>query len=254
MGAVPESLGLHVARVVGHVGQQIRDERRRRRWTLRELSARSGLSIAHLSAIEGGEPASVQAYAAIAHGLGRHLEMDLVDPRARATRRPDEDPVHAAMGELEAARLTRSGTQVALDEPYQHYQFAGRGDLVAWSLSTGDLIHLENRTRFPNLQEAFGAYNAKRRWLAQAVAERLGRRAPWRSVTHAVVALWSAEVMHTVRMRSASFRAMCPDPLAPFRAWWDGLPVAAGVHSTFVLLDPVGGELRARRSPIGTPR
>ena len=242
-----EAMELVVARVVGHVGQQIRDERRRRRWPLRELSARCGLSVAHLSAIESGEAGSVQAYTAIALALGRTFEMAMTDRRARAARRPDEDPVHAAMGELEAARFTRPGTSVQLDEPYQHFQFAGRGDLVAWSLADGDLLHLENRTRFPNVQEAFGSYNAKRRWLPQAVAERVGRRGPWRSVTNAIVALWSGEVLHTVRLRKASFGATCPDPIASFRAWWDGRPVPAGVHSTFVLLDPTDGEIRIRR-------
>ena len=215
---------------------------------MRDLADRSGLSASQICWIEAGNAASVQAYASIAKAFGRRLEMELVDPRAKASRRPDEDPVHAAMGELEAARLMRPGTEIALDEPYQHYQFAGRGDLVGWSPERGDLLHLENRTRFPNVQDAFGAYNAKRQWLAQAIATRLGRRSAWRSVTHVLVALWSSEAIHTVRLRTASFKAVCPDPIDAFAAWWEGTPVAPGVHSTFVALDPAAtGRLERRR-------
>ena len=174
--STPSTHALETARVGGHLGEVIRAERRRRGWTLRDLAARTGLSPSHLQWIEAGNAASVQAYAAIAGAFGRRLEIDLVDPRSRSARRPDEDPVHAAMGEVEAARLARPGIDIALDEPYQHFQFAGRGDLVAWSIERGALLHLENRTRFPNVQDTFGAYNAKRRWLANAVAERLGRR------------------------------------------------------------------------------
>jgi transcriptional regulator with XRE-family HTH domain len=242
---------LETARVGGHLGEVIRAERRRRGWTLRDLATRTGLSPSHLQWIEAGNPASVQAYAAIAGAFGRRLEIDLVDPRSRSARRPDEDPVHAAMGEVEAARLARPGIGIALDEPYQHFQFAGRGDLVAWSMERGALLHLENRTRFPNVQDAFGAYNAKRRWLANAVAERLGRRTAWQSVTHVMVALWSTEANHTVRLRSASFRAVCPDPVRVFVAWWDALDIPPGVHSTFVAFDPAATGRRDRRRFVG---
>ncbi len=60
--------------------------------------------------------------------------------------------MHAAMGEAGAAHLRTLGFAVRLDEPFQHYQFAGRGDVVAWSVERAALLHLENRTAFPNLQ------------------------------------------------------------------------------------------------------
>jgi hypothetical protein len=148
---------------------------------LRDLRDRAGLSAAHIHWLEAGNVGSIAAYTSIARAFGHRFEAALVDPRARAPRIRDEDPVHAAMGELEAERIARPTVKVALDEPYQHYQFAGRGDVVAWSLSGPDLLHLENRTRFPNLQEAFGSYNAKRRWLAAAAAERVGIRTGFRS-------------------------------------------------------------------------
>jgi hypothetical protein len=171
----------------------------------------------------------------------------MVDPRARGARLRDDDPVHAAMAEILAQRLARAGVLIAIDEPYQHYQFAGRGDVVAWSLEGPDLLHIENRTRFPNLQDAFGSYNAKRRWLAPAIAARLGLRTGFRSVTHVMVALWSSEVLHVVRIRAASFRAVCPDPVDAFDAWWSSESPEPGVVSTLVVLDPLAAGRSDRR-------
>jgi hypothetical protein len=150
------------------------------------------------------------------------------------------------MGELEAAHLHSLGFAVAVDEPYQHYQFAGRADVVAWSTTDRALLHIENRTRFPNLQEAAGSYNAKRAYLANVLADRWDVRGGFATVTHVMAALWSAEVIHAVRLRGATFRSLCPDPTAAFEAWWSGHPPDPGQSSAFVLFDPfaVG---RARR-------
>jgi transcriptional regulator with XRE-family HTH domain len=242
----PHALALGAA-----LGIAIRDERVRRHWTLRELGDRARLSAAHIHWLEAGNVGSIAAYTSIARAFGQRFEAALVDPRSRAPRVPAEDPVHAAMGVLEAERLLGPTVSVVLDEPYQHYQFAGRGDLVAWCLSGPDLLHLENRTRFPNLQEAFGSYNAKRRWLAAGVAERIGIRTGFRSVTHVMVALWSSEVLHVLRIRAASFRAVCPDPTDAFDAWWAGQPPAPGVHSTLVVLDPLSMGRSDRRRYVG---
>jgi transcriptional regulator with XRE-family HTH domain len=219
--------------------EDIRGERTRRRWTLREVAGRAGLSVAAVHALESGVPASLETYARVFSALGLRAELRGVDPRRQTTIARDEDPVHAAMGELEAGRLAGLGFPVSIDEPYQHYQFAGRADLVAWDLERRALLHLENRTRFPNIQEAFGSYNGKRSYLAPVLAERLsiGPRG-WHSVTHAIVALWSAEVLHTLRLRTQSFVAVCPDSAHAFAGWWAGSPPLVGVTSTFIALDP----------------
>ena len=142
------------------------------------------------------------------------------------------------MGELEARALKGPGRTLAIDEPYQHYQFAGRADVLAWDRE--NLLHIENRTRFPNLQEAAGSYNAKRQYLAASLADRagIGPRG-WRSVTHVMACLWSSEVLHSVRLRRASFDALCPDPPGALQAWLNGDPPAPGVTSTLVVLDPL---------------
>ena len=142
------------------------------------------------------------------------------------------------MGELEAAHLRRLGFAVGMDEPYQHYQFAGRADVIAWDLGRQALLHIENRTRFPDFQEMAGAFNAKRAYLGRVLAERLGV-GRWCSETHAIVALWSSEVVHALRLRTDSFRTLCPDPPTSLESWWAGEPPTIGKRSCLVALDPL---------------
>lgn len=239
-----------VAALGGHVGVQIADERRRRGWTLRGLGDRASVSPSMVHWIEAGHAGSLESYVRLAGALNLRLELTATDPR-RARLSRAEDPVHAAMGVLLAARLVRPGITVGLDEPFQHYQFAGRADVAAWSVEDRALLHVENRTRFPNFQEAFGSYNAKRGYLPAVLAERLGMRHGFASITHAMVCLWSAEVLHAIRLRRASFDAVCPDPLDRFTAWWDGRPPLAGVSSSLVVLDPVARP--RQRTFVGGP-
>ncbi len=219
---------------------------------MREVAARSGMSVSFVHAVEHGRPAGLAAYAAIASALGLEPQFDLVDSRRTTRLTRKEDPVHAAMGEAIAGRLGSFGLDVALDDPFQHFQFAGRADLLAWSIDRRALLHVENRTRFPNIQEAFGSYNVKRRYLSAIVADRIGLRRGWQVVTHVVAALWSSEILHDLRIHPASFRAVCPDPPDDFAAWWSGaLPRAAGVTSSLVLFDPIGGGRSDRRRFVG---
>ena len=53
-----------------------------------------------------------------------------------------------------------------------------------------------------------------------------------------MTALWSAEVIHTVRHRGATFRSLCPDATTAFEAWWAGHAPEPGQSSAFVLFDP----------------
>src|SRR5262245_9426376 len=240
------------AQLAGHAGMLIRHRRTARGWSLRELADRTGLSAGFLHGVEGGDEASLSSYAAIAQALGLQPILDFIDPRNRGRAGHAADPVHAAMGTMLAARLAVARFSLALDEPYQHYQFAGRADLVAWDLEREALLHVENRTRFPNIGESFGSYNAKRRYLAGAVAERIGLRRGFASVTNVMVALWSGEVLREVRRHEPSFRAVCPDPVEEFGQWWLGhAPRASGVTSCFVLLDPLEGGRSDRRRYLG---
>jgi transcriptional regulator with XRE-family HTH domain len=239
---VASSLAHGLATTIGTV---LLNERRRRRWTARDLAARARVSRATVTNVEAGRRASLDVYARLAEALRLPLEIRVDDQRHR--RLPSgTDLVHAAMGEIEARWLHELGYEVAIDHPYQHYQFAGRADVLAWTLEPHALLHIENRTRFPDLQEAAGSYNAKRQYLAKVVAGQLGI-AHFASETHVLVGLWSAEVIHSIRLRSATFHALGPDSRERLDAWLRGDPPAAGTSSSVVLLDPFAS---GRQAPM----
>jgi transcriptional regulator with XRE-family HTH domain len=243
-------------RVAIKLGLAVHEERIRRRMTLGQVAERSGLGVTTVHDVESGRFGSLETYVRLADALRLRAEFELVDPRRRepAARRA-ADPVHAAMGEAEAAHLRGLGFAVGMDEPFQHYQFAGRADVVAWSAERAALLHIENRTRFPDIQEAFGSFNAKRRYLGQELGARAGIAA-WRTETHVMAALWSAEILHTLRTHESSFASVCPDPPAAFEAWWRGEPPAPGPpaaarHSALLLFDPIDGGHRDRCRWVG---
>ena len=86
-----------------------------------------------------------------------------------------------------------------------------------------------------------GSFNAKRAYFGTALAERLGIRG-WRSETHVIAGLWSAEVLHSLRLRTETFRAICPDDPSAFEGWWSGKPPTSGKTSTLVVLDPFASD------------
>jgi transcriptional regulator with XRE-family HTH domain len=221
-------------------GQQVRDARLTRRWSVAELARHAGLSPSFVYLIEAGGSGSAEGAARIAHALGLRVQLELINPRQRADSRPtlSVDLVHSAMGEFETAHMRGLGVPSGIDEPYQHYQFAGRADVVAWDLARAALLHIENRTRFPDFQDMAGAFNQKRAYLADSLGERLGVRR-WASQTHVIAALWSSEVLHALRLRQESFRSLCPDPTDHFEQWWAGTPPTSGKASALVVLDPL---------------
>ena len=246
--AKPASEGVTAAtrRVLVQIGNTVRDARLARRWSVTSLAERAGISRSVAYEVESGRSPSLEAAVRVTHALGLRLEVDLVDPRRRSERAMRAvDPVHSFMGEFEARHMRAHGFPVGIDEPYQHYQFAGRADLVAWDLETRALLHLENRTRFPDLQDTAGSFNSKRAYLGAELAKRVGVRS-WASETHVVAALWSSEVLHAIRLRPESFRSMCPDPVDDFNAWWMGRPPTSGRTSALIVLDPLA-TVRQRR-------
>jgi transcriptional regulator with XRE-family HTH domain len=233
--------------------EALRAGRRRQDLTLVRLGELAGVSVSTVHGIESGRGASVEMYGRLASALGRRLQLALGDPdadpvdapthaqdvpSAREGRLDGRDIVHAAMGEIEASMLRRRRRRLALEEPWQHFRFAGRADLIAWSVEGQALLHVENRTRFPDVQDALGRFNEKRAYLAGALWERLGMTGPPAHQTHVKVALWSAEVMDVLDRGRATFRASFPSPPDAFLRWWDGADPRPGRTTCFVLLDP----------------
>ena len=91
---------------------------------------------------------------------------------------------------------------------------------------------------FPDFQSTAGSFNGKRAYLASSIGERLGVRR-WASQTHVIAALWSAEVLHAIRLRTESFRTLCPDPPDAFATWWSGEPPGIAATSALIVLDPL---------------
>ena len=227
-----------VRRLAVTFGLRVREARIARGWSVSALAGAAAISPEMIYRAEAGAPTSTEMAVRLALALDRRVEIDLIDRRRRRAPSLSVDLVHSAMGETEASHLRELGFGVGLDEPYQHYQFAGRADVVAWDLEHRALLHLENRTRFPDFQEMAGAFNAKRAYLGSVLADRLQVRG-WASETHVIVALWSSDVLHSIRLRAASFRALCPDPEASFEGWWSGVAPLPGRTSALVVLDPV---------------
>jgi transcriptional regulator with XRE-family HTH domain len=227
------------------LGDLIRSERIRRQIRQAALAEKAGVSRSLLVWVEAGHVPSLETYGRLADALGLRLEIDLVDPR-RSKQVRAQDPVHAAIGEWLVRLLRPLRYSIAIDEPYQHYQFAGRADVIAWRLDPPTLLHVENRTRFPNIQEAFGSYNAKRRYLPGVLAQRLGLPRGFRSVTNVLCVLRSAEALHELRLRTGSFAAVCPDPIDPFTKWLSSAPPDSGLFSVLAIVDPLAeGRTRA---------
>lgn len=203
------------------------------------MADEAGVSRSLVYQAERGERVSSEAAVRLAGALGLRVEVQLVDPRRREPQPARQaDLVHAAMGELEAGTLRQLAFATAIDDPYQHYQFAGRADVAGWDLERRALIHFENRTQFPNFQEMAGSFNAKRFYYGSELASRLGIPS-WRSETHVIAALWSIESVDAVRRHAESFRTLCADRPGAFDSWWRGQPPTEGKTASLIFLDPL---------------
>ena len=246
-----ERIGWELARNAITLGAAIHQERRRRHLSLRCVASDAGVALGTAQAAEAGVVCSLETYVRLADALRLKAEFRIEDPRRRepAAKRAI-DPVHAAMGEAEAAHLKSRGFALGIDEPFQHFQFSGRADVVAWSIERRLLLHIENKTQIPDVQACFGSFNAKRAYLGSELATRLGV-SRWHSETHVIAAIWSAETLHTIRMHQASFASVCPDPTSAFDGWWREVPPETGRHSILVVFDPAEGRRSDRRRRLG---
>jgi transcriptional regulator with XRE-family HTH domain len=233
--------------VAASLGAQVSAARKRRRWTTQQLADRAGVSRALVYRVERGDLSTLETYVRFGAVLGLRLAASLDDPRTRARPHRAEDPVHAAIVEMLAARHAAPGRLVTADEPFQHYQFAGRADLVVIDPAGPDLLHHEVKTAIPNVGELAGSWNVKRQYLARALAERHAIRSGFRSVTHVLTIAWTADCLRVLRVRAATFRTLGPDDPIGFATWWEGrVPASRGSVASVILLDPIQ---RTRAAP-----
>lgn len=225
---------LELDRLCRRLGAAIRTSRQAHGWSTQQVADAAGLSRSAVTRLEGGKAGGLATYQRIADALELRLSWELT---SLATTLEAEDAVHAVMAEVQARRFATGTRQVLVDEPYQHFRFAGRGDLVVVDPGVAAIHHSENKTRIVNVGELSGSFNAKCRWLAGDVAERHGIRRI-RSESHTLVLLWSDEVLAAARSLERTLRALGPEGVGPFRAWWEGAPMA-GVHRGLVVFDPI---------------
>ncbi|MFN8519577.1 MAG: helix-turn-helix transcriptional regulator [Chloroflexota bacterium] len=245
-GDDPDAATGAARRLALRIGLSIHDERRRRGWSFRELASKAGLAASTVHAIENGAAASAETYIRLSSALGQEFQAGIVGRAQPDHQRDGADLVHAAMGEAQAATLQRQGMPVRLDEPWQHYHFSGRADLISWNPAWEALLHIENRTRYPDVQDSVGRFNAKRSYLATALWRALGFRRPPTTEVHVMVAIWSSEVLRVIRRDPATFRATCPDPPQAYLDWLSGIPPTRTRVTTFVLFDPFATGRRRR--------
>ncbi len=240
--AAPAALA-RMASVGATLGAEVRAARGRKRWSTARLADEAGVSRSLVYLVERGQATTLETYARLGTALGLRLEASLDNgrPGARGAALPRaEDPVHAAIVEALAARYAAQGHLVAVDEPFQHFQFAGRADVTAIEPVGPDLLHHEVKTALPNVGELAGSWNAKRQYLAASIAQRHGFRHGFRTVTHVLTITWTAECVRVLRLRHATLTSLGPDSPAAFDSWWQGgAPPAPGVGSTVVILDPI---------------
>lgn len=250
-GPPPPRVVSLTTRLASQIGEEIHDARLRRGWRLQDLASKAAVAVSTVHGIEAGRVAALETYLRLAAVLGLSPRFTMLPERAARAQR-DADPVHAAMGEVLAGHFRRLGFEVLLDEPYQHYQFAGRADVVAVDRQARALLHVEDRTRFPDIQAFIGTFNSKKAYLAADLADRLAISGGFRSQDHVVAALWSSEVLHAMRLREQSFRAVCPDSPDAFAAWWGGHPLSTSkTTSSIIVFDPLPGERGSRRRWVG---
>ena len=115
-----QRVGRDLVRIAVGLGEALREERRRRNLTLRDVATMTGLGLGTVHAAESGTVCSLETYTRLADALRLRAEFGLVDPRRREPLgRRATDPLHAEMGEAEAAHLRGHGFEVGLDEPFQ---------------------------------------------------------------------------------------------------------------------------------------
>lgn len=155
------------------LGERLKELRRQRDLTLRDLSHRTGFSISFLSQVERGlSSLSISSLRAIGDALGVHLSYFFPPPPAgnHATRVKDRRPFRLENSPIQYVRLSGDVTSQKLDpylvtvpprfrgpeafaHPGEEFIYVLKGALTVWVggttyvLRPGDAIHFSSSTR-----------------------------------------------------------------------------------------------------------
>lgn len=151
------------------VGRLLRILRIRRNWRLTDLAARTGLSSTTLHRHEIGSITSLERLEIHARALDVRIDLRPVGRSAELPRTLDEE--HAAIVNALAAAFQAHDERVEVEASFSEWGERGRIDLLAHAENR--LVVGEIKTDLGDLQDLFGAMNAKAR-LGPSVAKHLG--------------------------------------------------------------------------------
>lgn len=165
------------------MGRVLRMARLRRNLRQSDVAAAAGLDRSTVTRIERGQIGRFHLHVVQAHAAALDLraELTLTGRGGEVPRLLDEE--HAAIVESLAAALQGKGWICRPEVSFNEYGDRGRVDLLAHRGGAGALLIVEAKTELVDLQDLFGALDAKQR-----LARQLGRHEGW-EVTHASVLL-----------------------------------------------------------------
>jgi transcriptional regulator with XRE-family HTH domain len=153
------------------MGRLLRMLRIKRNWRQVDVGKRANASAAAVGRHENGRIGSIGALERHAGVFSLRVDVRLVGRSGGLVRLADEE--HAAIAEDVATRLQRLGLAVDAEVSFSEWGERGRFDLLAYDPKRQMLVIVEVKTLLVDLQDLFGALDAKQR-LAATVASKRG--------------------------------------------------------------------------------
>lgn len=210
----PNTVRLDLGKEIGAVIHRTRIECG---WTQAELARRLGTVQSEVSRLESGSRShlDVRLVSAAFELLGIRMSLDNAT-LGLATRREQQDFVHARCATYVASRLRVAGWDVRSEVEVGEGRYRGWIDLLGFRESDRTALSIELKTELDDLgriQRTMGWYE-REAWAA-------GRLLGWRprSIRSALLLLCSTENDMRVRLNRALLEQACPGRAAAVRPW-----------------------------------
>ena len=198
-------------------GRVLRQLRRRKRWSQRDLAAAAGLSQSTISLIERGHLAtlSIRAVRRVFAAVDARFEGAVTWRGGLVDRLLDER--HARLVGAFAAELDRVGWEVHLEVTFSEYGERGSIDILAVRRSEGIALIVEIKSELVAIDDTIRRVDIKDRLAPKIVVERFG----WRpaAVGRLLVIEEGATARRRVALHAGSLLVGFPDRGATLRAW-----------------------------------